>query len=78
MLPNSDDLRVAGLLQVGGQPSFRDDPMESILKRQVQKLSGWFSYLELTSQIGPRPLPLETLPILGPAPHQKFFLSFGH
>ena len=30
MLPNPDDLRVAGLLQLGGQPSFRDDPMESI------------------------------------------------
>ena len=77
MLPNSDDLCVAGLLQVGGQTSLRDDPMESILIRQVQKLSGWFSYLGLTSQIGPRPLPLETLPILGPPP-KKFFLSFGH
>ena len=30
MLRNPDDLRLAGLLHVGGQPSFRDDPMESI------------------------------------------------
>ena len=55
VLPNSDRLRVADLLQVDGQPGFKDDPMKGILIIQVQKLFGRPSYLGLTSQIGPRP-----------------------
>ncbi|MAT88451.1 MAG: hypothetical protein CL532_07905 [Aestuariivita sp.] len=79
VLPNLDGLRVAGLLQLGGKPHFRDELMEEILIKQVQKLFGHFSYRGLTGQFGPRPLTPDSLPVLGSAPKYKnVFLNFGH
>jgi len=79
ILPNTDGLRVAGLLQVGGQLNLRDPQLENILIRRVQKLFGNFSYRELTGQFGPRPLTPDSLPVLGHAPKYKnAYFNFGH
>ena len=79
VLPNLDGLRVAGLLQLGGRSKHREELMEKILLRYVQKLFGHFPYQRLSGQFGPRPLTPDSLPVLGSAPNYKnAYFNFGH
>ena len=79
IVPNSNDLRVAGLVQVGGKTNNRNMKFENILLNQVKKIFGNFKYKGIRSATGARPLTSDSLPVVGRSPYFKnAFFNFGH
>ncbi len=75
--PSKSGLRVSGLIQLGG--GGKADAMIATLTRKVRHLFGAFSYTDMLSFTGARPLTADSLPCLGPDPRfQNVFHNFGH
>ena len=79
IVPNGNDLRVAGLVQVGGKDNIRNLKFENILLNQMIKIFGRFKYKRISYATGARPLTPDSLPVIGPSPNYKnVFFNFGH
>ena len=79
IVPNGKDLRVAGLVQVGGKTNIRNLKFENILLSQMKKIFGSFKYKGISYATGARPLTPDSLPIIGQSPKYKnVFFNFGH
>ena len=79
IVPNGKDLRVAGLVQVGGKANIRNLKFEKILLNQMKKIFGSFKYKGISYATGARPLTPDSLPIIGQSPNYKnVFFNFGH
>ncbi|WP_440680442.1 NAD(P)/FAD-dependent oxidoreductase [Candidatus Pelagibacter sp. HIMB1623] len=79
IVPNGNDLRVAGLVQVGGKANIRNLKFENILLNQMKKIFGRFKYKGISYATGARPLTPDSLPVIGPSPNYKnVFFNFGH
>jgi D-amino-acid dehydrogenase len=79
IVPNGNDLRVAGLVQVGGKTNIRNLKFENILLNQMKKIFGNFKYKGISYATGARPLTPDSLPIIGQSPNYKnVFFNFGH
>lgn len=79
IVPNSNELRVAGLVQVGGKLNNRNMKFENILLNQVKKIFGSFKFKGIKSATGARPLTSDSLPVVGRSPNFKnAFFNFGH
>ena len=79
IVPNSNELRIAGLVQVGGKLNNRNMKFENILLNQVKKIFGSFKFKGIKSATGARPLTSDSLPVVGRSPNFKnAFFNFGH
>ena len=79
IVPNSGDLRIAGLVQVGGKSNKRNIKFENILLNHVKKIFGDFKYQSKSSETGARPLTPDSLPVIGKSPnYENAYFNFGH
>ena len=79
IVPNSSDLRIAGLVQVGGKNNKQIIKFENILLNHVKNIFGDFKYQGKSSETGARPLTPDSLPIIGKSPnYENAYFNFGH
>ena len=79
IVPNSKDLRIAGLVQIGGGNYVKNKNFEKILLNQTKKIFGNFKYTKISSETGPRPLTPDSLPVICKSPNfPNAYFNFGH